>query len=75
MWRLLDLGAVDGYTMTNLYEAVGQAVSGESVPNTVILNHPSKPFVNIGFHQLRLNPKQLENQWQQVLEELLSSLI
>ena len=52
MWRLLDLGAVDGYTMTNLYEAVGRAVSGGSVPNTVILNHPSGPFVNIGFHQL-----------------------
>jgi lipoate-protein ligase A len=52
MWRLLDLGAVDGYTMTNLYEAVGRAVSGGSVPNTVILNHPSRPFVNIGFHQL-----------------------
>ena len=52
MWRLLDLGAVDGYAMTNLYEAVGRAVSGGSVPNTVILNHPSKPFVNIGFHQL-----------------------
>ncbi|MBC8225361.1 hypothetical protein H8E65_12285 [Candidatus Bathyarchaeota archaeon] len=25
MWRLLDLGAIDGYTMTNLYEAVGRA--------------------------------------------------
>jgi lipoate-protein ligase A len=52
MWRLLDLGAVDGYTMTNLYEAVGRAVSGGAVPNTLILNHPSGPFVNIGFHQL-----------------------
>jgi len=52
MWRLLDLGAIDGYTMTNLYEAVGRAVSEGSVPNTVILNHPSRPFVNIGFHQM-----------------------
>ncbi|MGD2201145.1 MAG: lipoate--protein ligase [Candidatus Bathyarchaeota archaeon] len=52
MWRLVDLGPVDGYTMTNLYEAVGQAVSNGAVPNTVILNHPAKPFVNIGFHQL-----------------------
>ena len=45
MWRLLDLGDVDGYTMTNLYEAVGRAVSVGFVPNTVILNHPSGPFV------------------------------
>jgi lipoate-protein ligase A len=52
MWRLLDLGAIDGYTMTNLYEAVGKAVSDSDVPNTVILNHPESPFVNIGYHQL-----------------------
>jgi lipoate-protein ligase A len=38
--------------MTNLYEAVGHAVSIGEVPNTVILNHPEKPFVNIGYHQL-----------------------
>ena len=52
MWRLLDLGAINGYTMTNLYEAVGKAVSSGEVPNTVILNHPESPFVNIGYHQL-----------------------
>ena len=52
MWRLLDLGAIDGYTMTNLYEAIGHAVSIGEVPNTVVLNHPKTPFVNIGFHQL-----------------------
>lgn len=52
MWRLLDLGAIDGYTMTNLYEAVGKAVSSGEMPNTVILNHPESPFVNIGYHQL-----------------------
>jgi lipoate-protein ligase A len=51
-WRLLDLGAISGYTMTNLYEAVGHAVSSGKVPNTVILNHPESPFVNIGYHQL-----------------------
>lgn len=51
-WRLLDLGAISGYTMTNLYEAVGHAVSSGEVPNTVILNHPESPFVNIGYHQL-----------------------
>lgn len=51
-WRLLDLGAIDGYTMTNLYEAVGTEVSDGNVPPTVILNHPESPFVNIGYHQL-----------------------
>ena len=51
-WRLLDLGAINGYTMTTLYEAVGHAVSSGEVPNTVILNHPESPFVNIGYHQL-----------------------
>lgn len=52
MWRLLDLDAVDGYTMTNLYEAVAKTVTEGSSPNTVILNHPANPFVNIGYHQL-----------------------
>ena len=52
MWRLLDLGPIDGYTMTNLYEAVGLSVSSGESPNTVILNHPEAPFVNIGYHQL-----------------------
>jgi lipoate-protein ligase A len=51
-WRLLDLGAIDGYAMTNLYEAVGHSVSKGELPNTVILNHPKSPFVNIGYHQL-----------------------
>ena len=51
-WRLLDLGPVDGFTMTNLYEVVGKAVSLGSSPNTVILNHPKSPFVNIGYHQI-----------------------
>jgi len=51
-WRLLDLGAVDGYTMTNLYEAVAHAVSSGEAPNTIILDHPESPFVNIGYHQL-----------------------
>jgi lipoate-protein ligase A len=52
LWRLLDLGPVSGYTMTNMYEAVGRAVSEERSPNTVILDHPEAPFVNIGYHQL-----------------------
>ncbi|MHA1713036.1 MAG: lipoyl protein ligase domain-containing protein [Candidatus Ranarchaeia archaeon] len=52
MWRLLDLGPVDGYVMTTLFEAVGRSVSEKSSPNTVILVHPKAPFVNVGFHQL-----------------------
>jgi len=50
-WRLLDVGAVDGYVMTNLYEAVGIAVSEGVSPNTLILNHPESPFANVGYHQ------------------------
>jgi lipoate-protein ligase A len=38
--------------MTNLYEAVGKYVSSGDVTNTVILNHPKSPFVNIGYHQV-----------------------
>jgi lipoate-protein ligase A len=38
--------------MTNLYEAVGHAVSAGNAPNTILLDHPEAPFVNIGFHQL-----------------------
>ena len=52
MWRLVDLGPVDGFTMTNLYEAVGRAVSEEAAANTVIFNHPESPFVNVGYHQI-----------------------
>ncbi|NIO38162.1 lipoate--protein ligase family protein, partial [Candidatus Bathyarchaeota archaeon] len=51
-WRLLDLEAVDGFTMTNLYEAVAKAVSEHNSLNTLILTHPAEPFVNIGFHQI-----------------------
>jgi len=35
-----------------MYEAVGRAVSEWRSPNTVILDHPEAPFVNIGYHQL-----------------------
>jgi len=38
--------------MTNMYEAVGRAVSEGRSLNTVILDHPEAPFVNIGYHQL-----------------------
>ncbi|WP_455367840.1 lipoate--protein ligase [[Eubacterium] cellulosolvens] len=51
-WRLLDLGAVDGFTMTNLYEAVAKAINEKDFSNTVILSYPDEPFVNVGFHQI-----------------------
>ncbi len=51
-WRLVDLGPINGYTMTNLYEAIAIAVTQGTVPNTFVLNYPSKPFVNIGYHQM-----------------------
>ena len=51
-WRLLDLGAVDGFIMTSLYEAVARAVTEHDLPNTLILNYPTEPFVNVGFHQV-----------------------
>jgi lipoate-protein ligase A len=51
-WRLIDLGAVDGFVMTSLYEAVAKAQEKDDSENTLILNHPTKPFVNVGFHQI-----------------------
>lgn len=51
-WRLLDLGTVDGFTMTSLYEAVAKAQEKNNFENTLILNHPTEPFVNVGFHQI-----------------------
>lgn len=60
LWRLIDLGPVDGYTMTNLYEAVGMAVSEGSSPNTVIFNNPERPFVNVGYHQIAVKEIDVE---------------
>ena len=52
VWRLIDLGGVDGFTMTNLYEAVARTVAEHDSPNTLILNYPAEPFVNVGYHQV-----------------------
>ncbi len=46
------MGAVDGFTMTSLYEAVARVVSEQNSPNTLVLNYPVEPFVNVGFHQV-----------------------
>ena len=50
-WRLLDLGALQPLEAQTLYEAVATALDKGSVPSTVILCHPAKPYVCLGFHQ------------------------
>lgn len=54
------MGPVDGFTMTNLFVVVGQAVGKDELPNTLILNYPEKPFANLGFHQETLREIDLE---------------
>jgi lipoate-protein ligase A len=51
-WRLIDMEAVDGFTMTSFYEVVAKAVTDQNFPNTLVFNYPSEPFVNVGFHQV-----------------------
>ena len=50
-WRLLDLGAREPYMAQTFYEAVAKTVGSGDSPSTIILCHPSKPYVCIGFHQ------------------------
>ncbi len=51
-WRLINLGARDGYTIQSVYEAVAYTVGMGDEPNTIILTYPSNPYVCIGVHQL-----------------------
>ncbi len=51
-WRLLDLGALDGYSIQSVYESVAKFVGKGKSPNTLILCYPSKPYVCIGVHQI-----------------------
>ena len=44
-WRLVNLGSVDGYTMVSLIKALKPDTP------TLLLCHPEKPFVNVGYHQ------------------------
>ncbi len=44
-WRLVNLGAVDGYTMVSLIKALKPGTP------TLLLCYPEKPFVNVGYHQ------------------------
>jgi hypothetical protein len=41
-WTILDLGPVDGFTMTSLYEAVAKAQEEHNSENTLILNYPTE---------------------------------
>ncbi len=50
-WRWLDLGAVDGPTMVNLFVALAPSVGSAASPPTAVVLHPSVPFANVGFHQ------------------------
>lgn len=48
-WRLLDLGAQDGFTIQTVYEAVAKSADFQ---NTIILCHPKVPYVCPGIHQV-----------------------
>ncbi len=50
-WRWVDLGAIDGPTMVNLFVAVAGFVGRRESPPTILINHPALPFANVGFHQ------------------------
>ena len=50
-WRWLDLGAVDGPTMVNVFVALAGPVGAGRSPPTLITLHPEAPFANVGFHQ------------------------
>lgn len=50
-WRWVDLGAVDGPTMVNLFVSVAGFVGKGESPPTILINHPAAPFANVGFHQ------------------------
>ncbi len=51
-WRLLDLGALDGYSIQSVYEAVAKFVGECRSPNTLVLCYPSEPYVCRGVHQI-----------------------
>ncbi len=50
-WRLLDLGALDGYEIQSVYEAIACSVGKGAQPNTLVLCHPKSPYVCVGYHQ------------------------
>ncbi len=50
-WRWVDLGAVDGATMVNVFVALAGTVGAGRSPPTVVVLYPERPFANVGFHQ------------------------
>ena len=52
LWRVIDLKAQDPYVIHSVYEAVAYSVSEGASPPTLILIHPAKPYVCVGFHQI-----------------------
>lgn len=50
MWRLIDLGAQDGFTIQTVYEAVARY--DNDFQNTLILCYPKEPYVCPGVHQV-----------------------
>ncbi|HLY77563.1 MAG TPA: biotin/lipoate A/B protein ligase family protein [Thermoplasmata archaeon] len=50
-WRWLDLGAVDGATMVNVFVALAAPVARGRSPPTAIVLYPQRPFANVGYHQ------------------------
>lgn len=51
MLEYIDLGGIDGYTMTALFEVLAHSVSRGSRGDTLVTAHPKSPFANVGFHQ------------------------
>jgi lipoate---protein ligase len=50
-WRWIDLGAVDGPTMVNVFVALAGPVGHARSPPTAFVLYPERPFANVGFHQ------------------------
>lgn len=52
VWRWLDLGAVDGATMVNVFVALAEPVARGRSPPTALVLHSERPFANVGYHQV-----------------------
>lgn len=61
VWRLLDIGIVDGPTSASIFEAVGIKCSKEASPSTIIFWRVNPPCVYLGYHQFVKREVNLEN--------------
>ncbi len=50
--RWIDLGAVDGATMVNVFVALAAPVAAGRSPPTIVVLYPERPFANVGYHQV-----------------------